>query len=76
VPLYEFRCSSCNEDFEELTSSHAVAPPCPRCGGREVERRLSQVAPTPRIGLRGRAARESDARRKAREEQRRQKRAK
>jgi hypothetical protein len=40
-----------------------------------VERLVSQVAPTPRIGLRGRAARESDARRKAREEQRRHKRA-
>ena len=67
MPLYEFTCSACGEAFEELTSSHSVPPPCPKCGAGNVERRLSQVAPRLSIGLRGRAARESDARRSERE---------
>jgi putative FmdB family regulatory protein len=74
VPIYEFRCESCGTTFEELTSAGSV-PSCPSCGDPGPRRLLSQVSPTPRIGLRGAAARRSDATRKAREERRREERA-
>jgi putative FmdB family regulatory protein len=74
VPIYEFTCESCANTFEELTRADEL-PPCPSCGAREVRRLLSQVSPTPRIGLRGAAARKSDSTRKAREERKREARA-
>jgi putative FmdB family regulatory protein len=73
VPIYEFECGACGERFEELVRM-GETPPCPACGG-ETRRLLSQVAPTPRIGLRGAAARKSDATRRAREERKREERA-
>jgi putative FmdB family regulatory protein len=74
VPIYDFRCASCGHEFEELVSAGDL-PACPRCGAPEPDRLLSQVAPPARIGLRGAAARRSDATRRAREEHRREERA-
>jgi putative FmdB family regulatory protein len=74
VPIYEFTCEACGETFEELTRADEL-PPCPSCGAAEPRRLLSQVAPTPRIGLRGAAARRSDTTRRAREEKKREERA-
>ena len=74
VPLYEFRCEACGTTFEELTRADEL-PACPGCGAPESRRLLSQVSPTPRIGLRGAAARQSDATRRAREESKREQRA-
>jgi putative FmdB family regulatory protein len=45
MPIYEYRCDRCEERFEEfLSSSTAVAPPCPACGCAEVTRVYSQFA--------------------------------
>jgi putative FmdB family regulatory protein len=74
VPIYDFKCESCGAEFEELVRA-GDAPACPGCGAPEPRRLLSQVAPTPRIGLRGAEARKSDATRKAREERKREQRA-
>lgn len=74
MPIYDFRCESCGAEFEELVRAEEL-PACPGCGSPEPRRLLSQVAPTPRIGLRGAAARKSDATRKAREERKREERA-
>ena len=74
MPIYDFACESCGTVFEELTRMGEL-PPCPNCGAPEPRRLLSQVAPTPRIGLRGAEARRSDATRKAREERKREQRA-
>jgi putative FmdB family regulatory protein len=73
VPLYDFRCASCGEVFEELVSSTQV-PLCPACGAPEPERLLGTFAGPFTIGLRGRAARRSNALRAVREEQRRERR--
>jgi putative FmdB family regulatory protein len=70
VPIYDFRCGACGNEFEELVRA-AELPACPRCGASDAQRLLSQVAPPPRIGLRGAAARRSDATRRAREERKR-----
>jgi putative FmdB family regulatory protein len=76
MPLYEFDCEDCGARFEEIVPAGGRAP-CPACGSQRVRRRLSQISP-PRIpvGLSGKAAAESDARRKEREAQRRERRSK
>jgi putative FmdB family regulatory protein len=71
MPIYDFECGACAARFEELVGA-GETPACPECGSTEVSRLYSQVAPTPRLGLRGAAARHSDATRKAREEGRRE----
>jgi putative FmdB family regulatory protein len=71
MPIYEFECASCGARFEELTSRDAT-PPCPTCGGTEVERQISLVAPPPRFGLRGKDARRSEAKRYDRRERERE----
>ena len=67
MPIYEFACAACGTRFEELTRADAT-PGCPACGSGEVERLISLVAPTPKIGLRGRDARRSEAKRYDRRE--------
>jgi hypothetical protein len=47
--------------------------PCPACGGERVARRFSPIAPSGwPVGLTGAAAKDSDARRREREAQRRE----
>ena len=61
MPLYEFQCTDCKDDFEELVrSSAAVAEvKCPHCGGEHVqaeglalcvEGRFEQHVARPRTG--------------------------
>jgi putative FmdB family regulatory protein len=69
VPLYEFDCQICGARFEEIVPAGCTAP-CPACGGERVVRTFSQIASqgVP-VGMTGRAAADSDARRKEREAQ-------
>jgi putative FmdB family regulatory protein len=73
VPVYEFDCKDCGARFEAMAPAGGT-PACPACGGERVARRWSQIAP-PRIpvGLTGKAAEESNARRKEREARRQEK---
>lgn len=67
MPLYEFVCDGCGAPFEVIMPAGATAP-CPACGNERVNRVFSPIAEAPLpVGLRGRAARESDARRSERE---------
>ena len=44
MPIYEYRCEGCQERFEELlTTTDKPTPPCPKCGGENVTRLLSQI---------------------------------
>ncbi|MDI6871642.1 MAG: zinc ribbon domain-containing protein [Bacillota bacterium] len=43
MPLYEFRCTKCGAQFEELCSAEA-RPGCPKCGATEVKRLFSAFA--------------------------------
>src|SRR5687768_17707031 len=73
VPIYEFECSKCRARFEELVRAGGTAP-CPQCKSSEVQRRYSQIGePRVPVGLTGKAAAESNARRTEREAQRRDK---
>ena len=73
MPIYEFECAKCRTRFEELVAAGAKAP-CPQCKSFDVERRYSPIGErgVP-VGLKGKAAAESNARRKDREERRREK---
>ena len=66
MPLYDFACESCDETFEALANP-GEAPACPACGAQRTRRLFTPIAPPLKLGLRGRAARESDSRRAERE---------
>jgi len=44
MPIYEYRCASCSERFEELVRRPEDPLACPECGGTESERLLSVFA--------------------------------
>lgn len=43
MPIFEYRCSSCGEEFESLVRG-ADVPTCPGCGGEDLERLLTSFA--------------------------------
>ncbi len=70
MPIYEFECAKCGARFEEIVKAGQTAP-CPQCKSSEVKRRYSQIGePRVPVGLFGKAAAESNARRKEREARR------
>ena len=46
MPIFEYRCSTCNEKFEELvfTRTRPKKVACPSCGGKKTEPLLSVFA--------------------------------
>lgn len=44
MPIYEYRCTACDEKYEEfLKSSTTTAPACPKCGSADVARLFSRI---------------------------------
>ncbi|MBU1317734.1 MAG: zinc ribbon domain-containing protein [candidate division Zixibacteria bacterium] len=42
MPMFEFKCSKCGHDFEELVfSSTPYSARCPKCDSPEVEKKIS-----------------------------------
>jgi len=53
MPIYEYLCADCKDEFEELVSSSgADHVACPQCGSQTVTRLLSSFA-RPRIAAGG-----------------------
>ena len=71
MPLHDFRCGACGERFEARVA-YDERPACPACGGDDCERLFTPFAGPFTLRPRGRAARRSDAIRRVREEQRRE----
>lgn len=46
MPLYEFECLTCHDEFEELVRNAEAAKEvtCPNCGQRKVKKKLSAFA--------------------------------
>jgi len=44
MPIYEYRCDSCQHCYEALRSTSDGPPTCPACGSEKVERQLSCFA--------------------------------
>ncbi len=43
MPLFEYECKKCGENFEELVRADTRVK-CPKCGAGKVERKLSTFA--------------------------------
>lgn len=41
MPIYEFKCGKCQEEFEELCSTDQKKVRCPHCGAEETSRLMS-----------------------------------
>lgn len=44
MPLYDYRCTACGQQFELLVRSSTV-PACPHCAATALERLVSLTAP-------------------------------
>jgi len=46
MPIYEYCCQECGEDFEKMTTMSArdEKAACPKCGSKKTLRKLSSVA--------------------------------
>jgi len=41
MPIFEFKCSSCSNTFEELVFGGKLPEKCPQCGSCTIEKLLS-----------------------------------
>ncbi len=41
MPIYEFKCKKCDEEFEALVFRSDEVVPCPSCEGKDIERLMS-----------------------------------
>lgn len=46
MPIYEFDCHDCHKSFEELvfSASRIDDVTCPKCGGKQVKKKMSTFA--------------------------------
>ena len=44
MPIYEYRCESCQEAFQTLVLSGQAKPQCPSCGSKKVAKLFSTFA--------------------------------
>jgi putative FmdB family regulatory protein len=44
MPLFEYRCEKCGEEFEFLERHSSPTASCPACGSTELEKLISRAA--------------------------------
>ena len=44
MPIFEYKCRGCGQQFEALVLSTTAAPACPDCRGTDLEQLLSMFA--------------------------------
>ncbi len=53
MPIYEYSCSKCGNEFERLVRSSSEKVECPKCAGTKVERKLSVFSASVSAGSSG-----------------------
>lgn len=43
MPLFEYKCCDCDEEFEELVFDSDECPPCPKCASENTGKLMSAV---------------------------------
>jgi putative FmdB family regulatory protein len=61
MPIFDYRCKACGQDFELLVRGSTV-PACKHCGSAALERRVSLTAPQGTAGATIAAGRRAAAR--------------
>jgi len=41
MPVYEYRCRACGEEFEAFLMGASDLPRCPGCGGEDLQKKFS-----------------------------------
>ncbi len=41
MPIFEYKCNACGEDFERLVMKKDEEITCPKCGQKELKKKLS-----------------------------------
>ena len=44
MPIYEYQCAACGEEFSKLMKAGASAPSCPKCANDDVQKKVSQTS--------------------------------
>ena len=44
MPIFEYACTSCGQDFETLVRANTPPPACPHCQGIALEKLISRPA--------------------------------
>ena len=44
MPIFEYVCTACGEDFEELVLGSRTDVKCPKCGSLEAQKKVSAFA--------------------------------
>ena len=50
MPIYEYRCESCENSFEALVTRSEPQAQCPQCGGHQLAREMSVFASSVSVG--------------------------
>ena len=56
MPMYDYRCTRCGYEFEELVLGSREPRQCPRCAEEALERKVSAFATTSGAGRTGATA--------------------
>ena len=44
MPIYEFECEKCGEEFEQLVMGSGKVVQCPKCGSMDTNKKMSACA--------------------------------
>ncbi|MBI5525867.1 MAG: zinc ribbon domain-containing protein [Deltaproteobacteria bacterium] len=44
MPIFEYHCKKCGNQFEELVFNREEKPPCPKCSSTKVAKQMSTFA--------------------------------
>ncbi len=44
MPIFEYKCNGCEEEFEELVTSSTEEVKCPKCGSSNIDKLFSRFA--------------------------------